>query len=398
MTLWGTPFDRITAAEIQRMIENREEEGRHLDYKEALSVVGQSTDDLLVDLISFANGSGGDIVFGVRESRDARGLPTGVPDSVAGLAGANLDAELLALSNAARDRTDPVVRFSYHKIEFAGWSGPVVVLRVPQSWTGPHMLKGRPRFYARGVRGNEPMDIHEIRRAFLGSEGLTDAVRRFRDDRLARIVAGEMPVRLCAGPLAVVHCIPSLAIARGTRYELGEIIEAIGHLHPYAGGFSGPRPTLEGVALFGTPDESESDYVAQVFRSGAAEVVWGGLEATQLRPEKVIASRIYEESVVKSAIQLMQVNRRLGTDAPILFFVTLLGFDGYTLATGWRGIDRGRQRPFQRSVLTLPELLVESEADDIAKSLRSTLDAAWNAVGIKGSPNYDDNGNWQRDR
>lgn len=397
MALWGTPFDRITAAEIQRMIESREEEGRHLDYKESLSVVGQSTDELLVDLISFANGSGGDIVFGVRESRDAKGLPTGAPDSIAGLGGVNLDAELLALSNAARDRTDPVVRFSYHKIELADRLGPVVVLRVPQSWTGPHMLKGRPRFYVRGVRGNEPMGIHEIRRAFLGSEGLVDGVRRFRDDRLARILAGELPVRMIAGPLVVVHSIPLAAITGSIRYELSEISAATRELHPYAGSFSGPRPTLEGVAFHGQAGEVETDYVAQIFRSGASEVVWGGFEASQLRPDRVIASQRYEADVVESARQLMQTSRRLGTEPPIFYFVTLLGFDGYTLANS-RGLERSRQRPFQRSVLTLPECLVESETEDVAIAIRSTLDAAWNAVGITKSPYYDEDGNWRGGR
>jgi hypothetical protein len=54
-----------------------------------------------------ARGPGGDLVFGVRERRDADGKATGEIDAIVGLAGLNFDAERLRLEAMIRDGIAP---------------------------------------------------------------------------------------------------------------------------------------------------------------------------------------------------------------------------------------------------------------------------------------------------
>jgi len=54
--------------------------------------------------------------------------------------------------------------------------GCVIVIRIPKSWNYPHMVtyKNHSRFYSRNSAGKYPLDVTEIRSAFIASESLTE--------------------------------------------------------------------------------------------------------------------------------------------------------------------------------------------------------------------------------
>ena len=56
--------------------------------------------------------------------------------------------------------------------------------------------------------GKYPLDSTEIRAAFALSEALPERIRRFRDERLAKIIADEMPVNLEPHPRLMLHMVP----------------------------------------------------------------------------------------------------------------------------------------------------------------------------------------------
>ena len=90
------------------MVADKVAESRTLDYKEKLP--GQSDGDkkeFLADITSFANASGGDIIFGVAEERDAQNRPTGIPKEITGLGMINVDAEKLRLEAIIREGIEP---------------------------------------------------------------------------------------------------------------------------------------------------------------------------------------------------------------------------------------------------------------------------------------------------
>src|SRR6266849_668165 len=102
------PLDRIEKANLDSLVANEVREGRTLDYKQQLpSDAEKNKKEFLADVSSFANATGGDLLIGVVEKRDAEGKTTGVPESVPGLAGINPDAAVRRLENMIRDGIKP---------------------------------------------------------------------------------------------------------------------------------------------------------------------------------------------------------------------------------------------------------------------------------------------------
>jgi hypothetical protein len=187
------------------------QEGRQLvEYKEALP--GNSDDDkreFLSDVTSFANAAGGDLIFGVRERREA-GRPTAEIEALAGLPGLNVDAERLRLEALIRDGIAPRMPLvSFHKIS-RDPEPPCFLLRVPRSWVGLHMVtyKNYSRFYSRTSAGKYQLDVHEIRAGFVAAEVVIERLRRFRVERVARALALETPMPIASGPKLILHALP----------------------------------------------------------------------------------------------------------------------------------------------------------------------------------------------
>ena len=101
MSLKHKPLDQITGADIAGLINDAVPEGRDIEYKRTLpGTTDADKREFLSDLSSFANVSGGLMIFGVEENE---GRATAVVD----LSGEDLDAQILRLEALARDSLDP---------------------------------------------------------------------------------------------------------------------------------------------------------------------------------------------------------------------------------------------------------------------------------------------------
>src|ERR1019366_9793244 len=79
-------FDDITPDDIVRLVTDKVSERKTLEYKKTLNV--GNTDDkaeFLADVSSFANASGGDILFGITDEKGEDGKATGIPGEIVGL-------------------------------------------------------------------------------------------------------------------------------------------------------------------------------------------------------------------------------------------------------------------------------------------------------------------------
>jgi predicted HTH transcriptional regulator len=205
------PFDQIDKVDIESLVDNAVEEGRTIEYKQALpGNADKDKKEFLADVSSFANAAGGDLLYGVEEARDAGGQPTGIPASTPGLAIPNEDTEIRRLENIIRDGIRPRIA-GIHMQAVGGFAnGPVLLARIPKSYAAPHMVtfQEHSRFYSRNSKGKYPLDVGEIRVAFALSESLPERIRSFRTERLARIIADETPMPLRRVPILVLHIIP----------------------------------------------------------------------------------------------------------------------------------------------------------------------------------------------
>src|SRR5258707_11196562 len=209
-------IDNINKNDIQSLVDAKKSERRTLDYK--LQLPGNSDADkreFLYDVSSFANAAGGDLVYGIADEKDATGKATGLPASADGLTLPNPSDAIARLENVVRDGIDPRIQgIQWQRVD--GFSnGPVIVMRIPKSLTGPHMVVfgGMGRFYSRNSTGKYPLDVGEIRSAFMESTAIGDRLRAFRRKRVEHIMGllaplGQMPIAK-----TVLHLIPLSILA-----------------------------------------------------------------------------------------------------------------------------------------------------------------------------------------
>ena len=195
------PIDQITKADIDALITDKRAEIKTLEYKMKLpDRTDEPTKEFLADISSFANAAGGDVIYGIEPAKDENGKANGEPKAIAPLAGQNPDETKLRLENSIRDGIAPKLSVQVKVIE--GWEtdskGFVVLIRIPKSFAAPHMVtyKGTSRFFSRHSAGKCQLDVGEIRNAFLATDSQAERIKRFREDRLAKILADETPVRL----------------------------------------------------------------------------------------------------------------------------------------------------------------------------------------------------------
>ena len=132
-TLDGRPLDKLTEQDLLALISAGTAEGKSIEYKQALP--GNSDEEkreFLADVTSFANASGGHIVFGMKEDQ-------GLAKEMCGLGPVDPDA-VLRLENIARGSVDPrIPGLGSHGVPL-GIGGHAIVMRIPASWQAPHRI------------------------------------------------------------------------------------------------------------------------------------------------------------------------------------------------------------------------------------------------------------------
>jgi hypothetical protein len=372
-------------------------EGRSLDYKAELPG-GKDAEkkELASDASSFANGAGGYIIYGISEKKDGAGKNTGLPEPEAGLSNGNVDPEILRLESILRSTIDPVIPGVRIK-QFAGFAkGPVVLLYIPRSWAGPHMVTagGDSRFHSRGSAGKHSLDVHEIRSAFSLSAELPTLIRRFRDERLGRIVADETPVALDGADRLVLHLVPFSAMGMEPSVDLATWAKT--PPPPLSPNASNHRYNFDGFVTFNNDANRVNRTYFQLFRSGAIEAV-RTMSSARTDGTKMLRPWWLEEIILDGLRDYVSRYEKNGVELPVVVMASLLSVKGAMLPPSATRGNRGSGPAIERDTLLLPDVLLRDYADDLPKLMRPAFDALWQAVGTPRSYCYDENGAWNRD-
>ena len=394
MTLAYKRIEDIEESDLTSLITAQVAEGKHLEYK--LRLPGASDNEkkeFLADISSFANASGGDIVYGMREE-------SGAAAELVSLPSANLDADRLRLEEIIRNGIAPRMPGVVIKPVQLESSGAVLVIRVPRSFALPHMVtfKGGSRFFSRNSGGKYRMDVDEIRSAFLLSEAFAERARSFRAERLGNLVAGETPVTLDEPPLGVLHVVPVGAFDPAVRFDLSELVGKTERLLPMpnsARGMNAPRFNFDGLVCHTVTREKAPGYV-QLFRNGIVEAVLADIKNPTRDGQKEIPGGWFEEQFITHLPIYLRTLREIGVEPPIFLMLSMLGVSGFVFHIGdhFRRY-RYNQIPIDRDALLIPEILLESYDLDPTAVLRPVFDTVWNAAGWVRSMNYDENGAWR---
>lgn len=384
-------IEQVTKDDLQTLVDNAVLERKTLEYKQALPRNSDSAKkEFLADVSSFANASGGDLIFGITENKK-----TGAPKSLDGLSIENPDQEILRLENTIRDGIEPrIPSISTRSIPLDS-AKVALIIRVPKSWSAPHRViwGGHDKFFSRSSNGKYPLDVSELRSAFNLSETMTERIRNFRLDRISKIYANETPVPFHDNPKIVLHLIPIISFNPAQAYDISRVASGDVRMVPiYSSGWNN-RYNLDGFLVYSRGEGGKAHSYVQLFRNGIIEAVEGLL----LEPHKeqlLIPSIAYEQQLIRSLTEYLSILKALNVEPPIFIFLTLLDAKGYTM-----GIDTWRywvheRHTIDRDVLPLPEVMIDNYEDSAEKILKPCFDSIWNACGFAGDFYYNDEGKW----
>lgn len=384
------PRDLATTSlsDLEGLIADKTTESSHLEFKRDLPGRDASgRHEFVADVSAFANAGGGDLVYGIDEDGEGQARELVV------LTG-NVDEEVRRLQDVLLHGAEPRIP----GVQFQAIVAPrgfAVVVRVPQSWDAPHRVKTNQHFYIREGARKRQLDVSEIRNLFLRSGERAQHVRNFRTDRLGKLLAGEGPPGLVAGPLLVVHFVPMEAVLGSLSID--PVPYSRGRYLPMPAGASrAARLNLDGAISVNLSGDGRIYGYSQLFRSGYFESVkaYGASGSTTAG----LPSRGYEEQVIKLLTELRAELAHLGVNGQLTCLLSLLRVKGLKL-----GVDRLRVDPseddgfFDRDTIALPDIVLACELAP-AEALKPVFDLVWQSAGFARSYNYNEAGQWARGR
>jgi len=385
-------FENINKDDLLALINNSVLEMKTLEYKQEFSGNGdQDRKEFLKDITSFANSSGGDIIYGIKEEN-------GVPIELLGIPNEEVDAKIRWIEDLVRQGVQPrIPGIKIRSIEISE-SKNIVLIRVLKSWRSPHCvtLKNWSRFFARSSNGVYQLDVDELRSSFIQSETTNERIKSFREERIAKIYADESYIKQGEEAKAILHIIPVSAFNSRERLNVGFLYEQyrLGKVPILLGDHSSnPSINLEGILLHSYIDDQGNclSYV-QLFNNGIIEAVSKSVLKTFTI--QTIPSKKFEEDIINTTVQSIDYLKGIEIEMPYIVCLTLVGVNGYRMSVSEHLAIDGA---IDRDVLLIPEILIEEDVNDsdVTKLLNPIINSVWNACGYMKSPNYDTAGNYK---
>jgi hypothetical protein len=400
MSLLHIPFEDVTENHLKSLIAANARESRDIEYKRGL--YGNSDADhaeWLSDISSFANAAGGDLILGM-EAVD------GVPLRLAPIT-ANFDQEILRLEEKARSNLQPRIQgLQLKPILLAGPSG-VLFIRVQRSYNPPHRVvtqrKGGNRFWARSSAGKYEPNVEELRALFTLAPQLTQRIRDFRFDRIAKIAAGETPVRLLDECCVIVHVVPFSAFDPGYSLPLGQIESSLWSFPPIGSNSYNIRINFDGALLLSNADRGALQQRAytQVYRSGSIEAVASSVTGGggPVGSPRCLQSIKVEGYVMVHLVKYLKSLRSLGVNPPFAVTVSIIGVKNVLANVGlpvvWH--DDNERMPLDREQYHFSEVIITSvpnSTQECAIMMRPFIEQLANMVGRVNSSSFGPDGSY----
>ncbi|HRK75138.1 MAG TPA: ATP-binding protein, partial [Rhodothermales bacterium] len=384
MALVGKSVEALTETVLLDLIRDGVRESRELDFKQDLRLVTDSEKkEFLADVVSFANASGGFLVFGMSEEG-------GIAKDLMGMDIPDVEVWVNGLESMIRDAIQPrITGIRCHPIPLS--NGRVAaVIQIPRSWALPHAVThtGAFRFYARNASGKYPLDVTDLRALFALSEGITHQLRQFRMERISRIMANETPVRLFDEPKIVFHLLPLNAFDPSAQVDLGQHSGLVrDKLSLLLGGSPKYRYNFDGFLVYAPRNaEQETGAYTQFFRNGAIEYTDAVLLTQALNEKPFLDTQIFEEAILRAVTDSRTLYEGLNAAPPFVVMLSLMGVRGHYIALNSRKILPGHT--IDRDVLMVQEVLLESFEGEVDRVLKPCFDAIWQAGGYPYSMHY----------
>ncbi|CAN7205864.1 ATP-binding protein [Paenibacillus sp. LjRoot153] len=396
MSLLLKSIEQITEQDIESLVTDLVPESRVLDYKETMPnlQVGDEKREFVYDVSAFANGGGGELIFGIAEA-------AGRPDRVVGVSIGNTDQLIRQVEDIIRTNVQPrIYGIQIRAVPLSTTGNYALIIRIPNSLNSPHMVNmgGTTRFYTRNSAGKHPMDITEIRSAILSNAGISERLRDLRLTRIAKIKANDGFMTLQYRHSAVaVHLVPFSAFSNDLL-DVSTFRDQSTRLWALSTTGLDYKYNYDGFITFAkwSADAHPHTYT-QLTRHGIIEAVeTGSLLRVEENGRRIIYSSGIEHEIIIQTSKYFGVLSSLGVQPPIVLMVSLLGVKDFAIFER-DSIIFGDDNRIDKEDLLLPEIVIETmpaNPAELARLLRPVFDTYWNAAGYPACRNYNADGDW----
>jgi len=375
-------LEQITEKDLQNLIDDSVLENKTIEYKRSLP--GKSHHEkveFLADISSFANASGGNIVYGIVQNNE-----TGKPTKLEGLNVENMDKEILRLENIIRDGIGPrIIEIKSKHIDLLN-SKKVLIIRVPKGLRKPYRVtfEGHDKFYKRSSNGKHPLDVEELRVEFNSPKTITEKMKKFRESRISKILTNDTSAHHYDGAKVVLHLLPVISFDSARQYSIENKKKWLTEkMRPINSAECKGRYNLDGFLTYSENGEKKSYSCVQLFKNGIIEAI---------NENERIFNQYFEVKIIKVLGNYLSILKTLNIELPIFIFLTLTGVKGYIMHL--ESFCEEGKTPIDRDILLLPKVLAENYNIHPENILKPCFDLIYNACGLPGSSNYDSDGQW----
>lgn len=385
-------LDNITLEDIQDLKDNYVPEGKTIDYKETISISSDSDrKEFLFDVCSFANASGGDLIFGIKQN-----VESSCPEEILGIEIPNIDKLKLQIDSMLRDNISPRLPSVNYASILLKESLYVLIIRIANSWNKPHQVtfRGVDKFYSRGTNGKYPMDVLELKNAFLSADSLSQNINKFRIERLTKILSDEGVIPLLDNGKIILQIIPLISFRTDLSIDIKQLYSKSTILGPIGESSFLTRYNFDGILAYSSHKDNNSyaSYL-QFHKNGIVESVNSWIIQPFDGSKRLFIESI-EESIFRFIEKVKKIYKIVNIEPPFVALLTLTGVREYKIGSHNIYISFN-DKQVEKDNLIFPDLLIEDWNNEIDLIVKPWFDSLWNAVGYEESKSYVD-GKWKR--
>ena len=240
--LFNKNLVEVVYADIEMLKDNKIEESQVLDYKANYAESKDHENNLLKEITSFSNSSGGFLIYGIEET--GRG---GYPSEIVGI-DSNINLERLEQIIISNIR--PRISVKFRKIPIPESEQIILIIFIPEGQNQPYYNNRSNKYYKRYNFEAKEMDEHEIealyQKRFFGIirfNRYIDEIINFRKSKLPiREIHGIMDGHIIVAPLKFENETSFFSDGRQLRDDIKKNVKfnSYGHTSSFLYGIGSP--------------------------------------------------------------------------------------------------------------------------------------------------------------
>jgi hypothetical protein len=388
MYILGKRVEQLEETDIKRLVQNRSQETKSLDYKKELKI-GQDKDkkEFLFDISAMYNTEGGCLIFGIEESKDDKGQNTGTPETICGIEIENADKLTQQIEDIVSGNTEPSISSMLLKIlEIDGHF--VLIIGISKGYGLPAMVTFNQtnKFYRRRNSGKYAVDVYELNQMFMQNQVLRESAEKFRLQRIEKVRNLKVFPTLENATSFFIQIIPFSFLSEQTLdFTNAESMSLTTTMQPmYASGWD-KMFNLDGYAAFSiSADRQKIEAYDQIFRNGVYEAYTSRIfEQTDINGKRfyIMYGGGFIDETLKKVKDGLKVLKQFKVETPFLVCLSIHDVVGRNIRT-----ERGISRPFMTDDIILPPIILPTYESDLQTYLKPNFDILWQSVGYSSSP------------